>query len=186
MRLFHEGLPERDPLGDALARQVIDQLMRGLLAELFGEREHDPLGQQEAAEDIEIEAHLAGVDLKIRPGRIFICSRIAPVIRQASGNAFHSSRHTVASRSCSRTSASCIRGDGIAQRAADSDNAFAPHRIALVRHRSEPTLPSLWARLSSSILLCAKEDDLVGDLGESADDRPPRSQFGKSVARQVP
>ena len=39
----------------------------------------------------------------------FICASMAPVIRQHSGIAFHSSRQVEASRSCSTTSASCIR-----------------------------------------------------------------------------
>src|SRR5882724_574841 len=66
LRILHENLPKRDPLRDTLHCEVIDQLMRRLLSKLFGEREHDPLGQQEAPKNIEIAAHLAGVDLKIR------------------------------------------------------------------------------------------------------------------------
>ena len=117
----------------------------------------------------------------------FIFSRIAPVIRQASGSAFHSIRHAMASRSCSMDQRVVHEGDGVAQRAADRDDAFGDHGVALVRHGRGADL-ALGEGLGELVdLVVGEADDLGGDLGEAAADEPEHADvFDEAVARRLP
>ncbi len=78
-------------------------------------------------------------------------------------------------------------GDGVTQRAADRDDAFGDHGVALVGHGRGPDLAFGEGLADFVDLVVGEADDLGGDLGEAAADQPEHARiFNEAIPRRLP